>query len=836
MPLPSRPAARTRPGAPGCSPEILLGTTADNIFLTWLGCLGTAFCLRQRRSGGLPILLMLGLLGTVLLALAARPALEPGLGGLDWSALLQAGARSDGPLLGLAFAFLLVGYGGVAGLAPLHGWMRGSEAVTLAIPFTNVGLLVLLRLQVLLAQNAAAIGAGPPLIVLGLVSVLLAAFTVWRREETGRFLGGIGLGQGGLAALAIGLGGAAGIFAGILQIGAADPFAHRLPPRAPARRDAGTQRGLALAAGAALIAGVRAAAGGRLRRPVPRRDGHARPRAAARDPACGRGGRLDRGPARRVLRALARCAGGDSDAGPRGGRGRLGASRPCPAARPRAAGRALRLGVGPVSALSIIQAGASEPARPWPRRVLTPGAWRDLAAALAGDAELALIGLWADTQQVHALFLHEFPYAPLAVSVPVTEGAYAALSPHRPASAWFERMVQDLWGHRAEGGTDARPWLDHGRWAAARPLSPRPAPTPAGTEPPEFLPAEDELHQLALGPVHGIIAPPGHFRLTLAGESVARMETRLGYAHRGQLTLMRGKSPRAAARYAARIAADATVAHGIAFARAAEAALDVTPPPRAAALRLLMAELERVATHLAALEALCAAAGAEREAGGFGLARERIARAAAQAFGHRMMMDCVVPGGLAMDIAPPGAAAILEAVASLALPAPPIARLAGAGVLSADLVRRFAAGGPVGRACGRRFDARLLAVAGDYQALDLAVAVEAAGDAAGRARLRLAEIAESARLVRTLLATLPEGPLTAALPMSSGEGFAVAESARGDVWHWLRLDGGLIAACFPCDPAWRHWPLLEHAMAGAALADFPLVAASLDCSVPGVDL
>ena len=201
-----------------------------------------------------------------------------------------------------------------------------------------------------------------------------------------------------------------------------------------------------------------------------------------------------------------------------------------------------------------------------------------------------------------------------------------------------------------------------------------------------------------------------------------------------------------------------------------------------------------------------------------------------------MMMDCVVPGGVALDIAAPGPAAIHDAIASLALPALPMPRLAGAGVLSAELLRRFAAGGPVGRAGGRPFDARLLAVAGDYQALDLALCLAPEADAASRARLRLAEIAESARLVRTLLATLPEGPLSAALPMSSGEGFGVAESARGDVWHWLRLDGGLIAAAFPCDPAWRHWPLLEHAMAGAALADFPLVAASLDCSVPGVDL
>ena len=489
-----------------------------------------------------------------------------------------------------------------------------------------------------------------------------------------------------------------------------------------------------------------------------------------------------------------------------------------------------------MSALSIIQAGSTEPARPWPRRVLTPGAWRDLATALDGDAELALLGLWADTRQVHALFLQAAPPTPLAVSTEVIDGAYPALSLHRPAAVWFERMIHDLWGHRAAGAGDLRPWLDHGRWAAARPLAPRPVPVPAGPEPPELLPTEDaDLHQIPLGPVHGIIAPPVHLRVTAAGETVVRLEARLGYAHRGQLALMRGKSPRAAARYAARTAADATVAHSIAFARAAEAALDVAPPPRAGALRAIMAELERIAVHLGGADAVCRAAGDARRAGEFGRHREAVLRAGGAAFGHRMMMDCVVPGGVALDISASGSdeiRAALDGLTDFAVPA----ALAGVAMLSPGLVGRFAAGGFVGRASGRGFDARLLAEAGDYAALGFEMKLRQVGDAAARLDVRLAELAESARLLRALLADLPEGPLTAALPMSSGEGFGVAESARGDLWHWLRLDGGLIAAAFPCDPAWRSWPLLEAAMAGAEFSALPLAAASLDGSVPGVDL
>ncbi len=487
-----------------------------------------------------------------------------------------------------------------------------------------------------------------------------------------------------------------------------------------------------------------------------------------------------------------------------------------------------------MSALSIIQAGTPEPARPFPRRLLTPGAWRDLAAALADEPGLALVGLWADTRQVHALFLDGA--TPLAVSVPVLDGLYAALSPSRGGAALFERMVQDLWGHRAAGGRDLRPWLDHGRWAAARPMTPRPVPVSGAPEPPEFLPVEDEtLHQLPLGPVQGEITPPAHLRLTLAGETVRRAEARLGYAHRGQLVLMRGKSPRSAARFAARLAADATVAHGIAFAAAAEAALDIVPPPRAQALRIVMTEIERIAAHLAGAEAVCREAGDATAASGFGRRREMLLRASGLGFGHRLMMDCVVPGGVAAGLDPAGTAGIRDALDGVG-GAPIPAGLSGAVIVPPALVHHHAAGGFVGRAAGRAFDARRLDENGAYAALGLDVSLRSESDAASRLSLRLAEAAESARMLRTLLDALPEGPLTVSLPMGSGEGFGYAESARGDVWHWLRIDGGLIAAAFTCDPAWHHWSLLEAAMQDAPLTQLPLAAASLDCPVSGIDL
>ena len=147
-------------------------------------------------------------------------------------------------------------------------------------------------------------------------------------------------------------------------------------------------------------------------------------------------------------------------------------------------------------------------------------------------------------------------------------------------------MVHDLWGHTATGGHDLRPWLDHGHWPHTMPLAPRPGPSAGSPEPPEFLSGSDDaLMQLPLGPIHGAIGEPAHLRLTARDDRVLRAESRLGYAHKGTLLLLRGKSPRAAVRFAARLSADATVAHALAFAHAAEAASDASAaaPSRRAA-------------------------------------------------------------------------------------------------------------------------------------------------------------------------------------------------------------------------------------------------------------
>ena len=155
------------------------------------------------------------------------------------------------------------------------------------------------------------------------------------------------------------------------------------------------------------------------------------------------------------------------------------------------------------------------------------------------------------------------------------------------------------------GLPDERPWLDHGRWDRAHPLA-RATQAPAERDGLRIPAGEGEgLHQIPVGPVHAGIIEPGHFRFTANGETMVRLEERLGYVHKGIESLMAGASIEHAARLAGRTSGDSTVAYGIAFARAVEAALGIEVPPRAVYLRALMAELERLANHLGDIGAIC---------------------------------------------------------------------------------------------------------------------------------------------------------------------------------------------------------------------------------------
>jgi Ni,Fe-hydrogenase III large subunit len=446
------------------------------------------------------------------------------------------------------------------------------------------------------------------------------------------------------------------------------------------------------------------------------------------------------------------------------------------------------------------------------------------------DFEGEFIALWTDETYAYALFKGEF------LALALHDGQYPALSHKHPGADWFERLALDVSGHKAIGGTQGRTAIEQFRGTDGK------APWPEFT-----LPPGEGVHQIAVGPVHAGIIEPGHFRFSVIGERVLKLEGRLGYSHKGTLALMRGKSPRLAARFAARISGDATVAHSLAFAHAAEAALHMAVPERAVYLRAIMAEIERMANHTSDAGAIAGDAGFAFLDARFAWHRESLCAAAQAAFGHRLMMDAVIPGGIAADIKPTGPAAILRALDALDMELPSLTRvfedyaslqdrLVGTGHVSTHLAARYAAGGFVGRASGRRSDARTDPGYAPYNGYEVNVPVEDDGDVGARVRIRLAELIESARLIRLFLTDLPVGEIAVGPPMGSGIGLGVAESFRGPAWHYLKLESGMITDVFVADPSTLHWPLLEHAAATGIVADFPLINKSINASYSGVDL
>jgi Ni,Fe-hydrogenase III large subunit len=365
-----------------------------------------------------------------------------------------------------------------------------------------------------------------------------------------------------------------------------------------------------------------------------------------------------------------------------------------------------------------------------------------------------------------------------------------------------------------------------------------------------FLAAEgDGLHQIAVGPVHAGIIEPGHFRFTASGETVVRLEQRLGYTHKGIEGLTAGASLERAAQLAGRVSGDSTVAYAYAFSRAAEAALELMVPDRAVFLRALVAELERLANHLGDIGAICNDASFTLMHAHCSVLRESVLRASHHVFGHRLMRDIIVPGGVTHDIDDKGIEAIQSALDNIRLRFPALVELydntaslqdrtVDTGVLKPALARQYAAGGYIGRASGRAFDARKTLAYPPYDSLRLEVPVLNEGDVNARVWIRVREVEQSLSLIDQILNQLPEGPTGthAGHRREPREGMAIVEGFRGDVLVWLRLRDGQVERCHLRDPSWFQWPLLEAAIENNIVADFPLCNKSFNCSYSGHDL
>lgn len=485
--------------------------------------------------------------------------------------------------------------------------------------------------------------------------------------------------------------------------------------------------------------------------------------------------------------------------------------------------------------------------RPWPRVVLNEDLWREAIIGLAAG-EATLLALWSDGEAVHMALGKDNYIGVFSLLVP--KHCFPSVALSHPPALRLERAIRDLYGLEPEGAADLRPWLDHNRWSVKHPLGKAETNAADGTTY-RFHPAEGPpLHQIPVGPVHAGIIEPGHFRFHANGEIVVRLEERLGYVHKGIEGLLAGAPLETGAKLAGRTSGDSTVAYAIAFAQAVEAARGVSPPPRAVWLRALMAELERIANHFGDIGAICNDASFSVMLAHCGALRERVLRASDSCFGHRLMMDRVVPGGVAADLDDGGIGTLRALIAHVRKTFPPLVtlydhtaslqdRTVTTGTLKKELTLQYGAGGFIGRASGRRIDARRVPGYAPYAELAFEVPVREDGDVNARVWIRIHEVEASLGIITQILDRLPSGAIGTDIGGATGpcEGIGIAEAFRGEVLVWVRLTAdGTIAHAHLRDPSWFQWPLLEAAIESNIVADFPLCNKSFNCSYSGHDL
>ena len=473
-----------------------------------------------------------------------------------------------------------------------------------------------------------------------------------------------------------------------------------------------------------------------------------------------------------------------------------------------------------------------------------------------------LVALWGSdrTQRDGGYALHlaiAFPSGLLWLDVPLSpaDPSYPGIADIFPGANRMQRATADLLGIVPSAGADQRKWLRHGAWlegvfplrkdfdAAAR--------FPVGEDRYAFVKVEGEgVHEIPVGPVHAGTIEPGHFRFSIVGEKILRLEERLGYKHKGiekrfeQMTLEEG------AKLAGRVSGDSTVAYAWAYSMAVESATGTAPPSRAIALRGVLLELERIANHLGDLGYLGNDVALSFGFFQFWRLKEDLLRTLARIFGHRYLMDTIVPGGVARDLPRPEGEALLERLEEIGRETATLKSIydehAGAqdrfimtGQVLPELAERMGLAGFAGRASGIARDLRVDYPIPPYQQLDPRMASHTRGDVAARVAVRFDELWESTRLVQALVTQLPPGEILAPLAAArlGARGIGWVEGWRGEVLVALDVaDGNRIYRLHPHDPSWQNWPLLEYAVHGNIVPDFPLINKSFNLSYSGVDL
>ena len=413
---------------------------------------------------------------------------------------------------------------------------------------------------------------------------------------------------------------------------------------------------------------------------------------------------------------------------------------------------------------------------------------------------------------------------------------YAALTPGCPQAHLYEREIFEQSNVRPIG----HPWLKPVRF---------PQPQTCGVTD-FFQMAGEEIHEVAVGPVHAGIIEPGHFRFQCHGETVHHLEIAMGYQHRGVERAMRGGPTPRSIHYAETLAGDMTAGHAVAYSRAIEALSATRVPARGQFLRGVALELERVANHIGDLGALAGDVGFLPTMSYCGRIRGDVLNVTAMLCGNRFGRGLIRPGGVAFDVDDRLVGQLRRRLDSVARDAASaiellwsspsvMARFDGIGVVSPALCEELGLVGVAARACGAARDVRRDLPYGIYRFTHIPVSTWHTGDVFARAYVRWLEVQRSLAFIGEQLDALPEGRTiepTGALAADHAVA-ALVEGWRGEVCHVALTGGdGRFAHYKVVDPSFHNWFGLATALRGQEISDFPLCNKSFNLSYCGHDL
>ena len=471
---------------------------------------------------------------------------------------------------------------------------------------------------------------------------------------------------------------------------------------------------------------------------------------------------------------------------------------------------------------------------------LHPDPFREVVATTPGARLVSLFGLPDEEGGLRIVAMMARPGDAdfLATSTRV-EKAYPALTPVCPQAHLFEREIAEEWGVRPEG----HPWLKPVRFQDSR------ASMPGVMD--YFEVAGEEVHEVAVGPVHAGVIEPGHFRFQCHGERILHLEIALGYQHRGIERALEGGPEKRTVHLVDAIAGDTSVGHAVAHAQLVESLGETEVPARGHALRAIALELERMANHAGDIGALAGDIGYLPAASYCGRIRGDLLNLTLLACGSRMGVGWVRPGGAAADLTPADASTIAAAVGRVASElersfnlirdnSTVRARLEETGVLSPQIAEALGMVGPAARASGIDRDARRDHPAKLYGEVAIPVETRDTGDVFARAIVRWLECARSADFLMGVAGFLPPGASRVEAPATLAPGrigISVVEGWRGEICHAAVTDEqGRFRRYKIVDPSFHNWPGLAMAMRDQPISDFPLCNKSFNLSYSGHDL